>query len=158
MNAELDAHIRAHLHWGPLLGEDKIRFMALALCGEAGELANIVKKDWRGDPGDRRAKLVEELADVGARCRFAIRNVSQIEGCRAAPGMAQSRIGPATDNDLETQKAEVGLAKLPDRRGNGNARRAADRAKAAWLKLNQDRAAITNRAIQRAKYDARSIV
>lgn len=29
----------------------------------------------------------------------------------------------------------------------------ADLAKATWLKLNKDRAAITNRAIQRAKYD-----
>lgn len=31
---------------------------------------------------------------------------------------------------------------------------AADRAKAAWLKLNRERAGITNRAIQRAKYAA----
>jgi len=30
----------------------------------------------------------------------------------------------------------------------------ADKAKAAWLKLNQERATITNRAIQRAKYAA----
>lgn len=30
----------------------------------------------------------------------------------------------------------------------------ADRAKAAWLKLNKERAGITNRAIQRAKYAA----
>lgn len=29
----------------------------------------------------------------------------------------------------------------------------ADTAKAVWLKLNQNRAAIINRAIQRAKYD-----
>ncbi len=28
-----------------------------------------------------------------------------------------------------------------------------DLAKRAWLKLNKERAAITNRAIQRAKYD-----
>lgn len=34
--------------------------------------------------------------------------------------------------------------------------RAADQAKAAWLKLNKERAGITNRAIQRAKYAARS--
>lgn len=31
----------------------------------------------------------------------------------------------------------------------------ADRAKTAWLKLNKERASITNRAIQRAKYYAR---
>jgi phosphopantetheine adenylyltransferase len=29
---------------------------------------------------------------------------------------------------------------------------AADKAKSAWLKLNKERAGITNRAIQRAKY------
>jgi hypothetical protein len=33
---------------------------------------------------------------------------------------------------------------------------AADKAKAAWLKLNKERAGITNRAIQRAKYAAGS--
>lgn len=33
---------------------------------------------------------------------------------------------------------------------------AADRAKAAWLKLNKERAGITNRAIQRAKYATRA--
>lgn len=32
----------------------------------------------------------------------------------------------------------------------------ADLAKAEWLKLNRERAAITNRAIQRAKYHART--
>jgi K+-sensing histidine kinase KdpD len=31
---------------------------------------------------------------------------------------------------------------------------AADKAKARWLKLNKERAGITNRAIQRAKYAA----
>lgn len=33
---------------------------------------------------------------------------------------------------------------------------AADKAKSAWLKLNKERAGITNRAIQRAKYAART--
>ena len=65
MPSELRDHIKAHLYWGPLRGEDKLRFMVLALCGEAGELANLVKKDWRGDGGDRSEELIEELADVG---------------------------------------------------------------------------------------------
>ncbi len=67
MNDELQSHIREHLKWGPLKDEEKVRFMALALCGEAGELANLIKKDWRGDAGvpGRRAKIIEELADVG---------------------------------------------------------------------------------------------
>ena len=33
--------------------------------------------------------------------------------------------------------------------------KAADAAKATWLKVNRDRAAITNRAIQRAKFHAK---
>jgi NTP pyrophosphatase (non-canonical NTP hydrolase) len=46
--------------------EDK-RFLALALCGEAGEVANLIKKKWRGDDvPDFDAKLREELGDVYA--------------------------------------------------------------------------------------------
>jgi hypothetical protein len=33
---------------------------------------------------------------------------------------------------------------------------AADRAKSEWLRLNAERASITNRAIQRAKYHSRA--
>jgi NTP pyrophosphatase (non-canonical NTP hydrolase) len=44
---------------------EDLRFNALALCGEAGELANVVKKHWRGDPPP---EFIEscwgELADV----------------------------------------------------------------------------------------------
>lgn len=46
--------------------EEDIHFLALALCGEAGELANLIKKCWRGDRSLRNAEvdLAEELADV----------------------------------------------------------------------------------------------
>lgn len=40
-----------------------LNFFALAICGEAGELANLVKKRWRGeevDPNDIR----DEIADI----------------------------------------------------------------------------------------------
>lgn len=42
------------------------RFFSLALCGEAGELANIIKKEWRGDFAmDERLEDIEgELADI----------------------------------------------------------------------------------------------
>lgn len=30
---------------------DPAYYAALAICGEAGELANMMKKNWRGDPG-----------------------------------------------------------------------------------------------------------
>jgi NTP pyrophosphatase (non-canonical NTP hydrolase) len=43
-----------------------IRFLALAMAGEAGEAANVVKKAWRdGYPVDQ-AKLAEEIA--GTAC------------------------------------------------------------------------------------------
>jgi NTP pyrophosphatase (non-canonical NTP hydrolase) len=67
MTRAVDVHVA---HASPQVGrfgsDDDIRFFALALAGEAGELANVVKKAWRdGKPLDREAAL-EELA--GAAC------------------------------------------------------------------------------------------
>jgi|GEM_PF-3399669 len=42
---------------------DSTRFFTLALAGEAGELANLVKKGWRGDRLDLWA-MVKEMADI----------------------------------------------------------------------------------------------
>ena len=47
--------------------EDDIRFMALGLTGEAGELANFVKKRWRDGEGHDQA-IRYEVADV---CAYA---------------------------------------------------------------------------------------
>lgn len=58
---------------GPWTTYDK-RFLALALAGEVGELANYLKKEWRGDPVDYTPEIVKELADINiyldllARC------------------------------------------------------------------------------------------
>ena len=52
----------------PGTDEDR-RFLALALCGEAGELANLIKKEWRGSIIDREdwlAKVADEIGDVYA--------------------------------------------------------------------------------------------
>lgn len=40
-----------------------MNFLALAICGEAGELANLVKKAWRGDVVDPTA-IRDEIADI----------------------------------------------------------------------------------------------
>jgi NTP pyrophosphatase (non-canonical NTP hydrolase) len=40
-----------------------LHFLALAICGEAGELANLVKKMWRGDHVDT-ADIRDEIADI----------------------------------------------------------------------------------------------
>lgn len=48
---------------GPWTTYDK-RFLALALAGEVGELANYVKKEWRGDAEDHTDHIIKELADI----------------------------------------------------------------------------------------------
>jgi NTP pyrophosphatase (non-canonical NTP hydrolase) len=45
-------------------------FLTLALCGEVGELANLVKKDWRdlvlkpGQLPSREEEIRDEIADI----------------------------------------------------------------------------------------------
>jgi len=53
----------------PAYSEEVRHFLALALCGEAGELVNLIKKDWRGDITTHnmetwRKRIEEELVDV----------------------------------------------------------------------------------------------
>lgn len=65
---ELHNHIVLHLQHPFDAGPERIRFLTLALAGEAGEMANNVKKEWRGDDIDRAQwliKLKSELADIG---------------------------------------------------------------------------------------------
>ena len=66
MIRQLERMIAEHSKFGTMEGEERIRFFTLALCGEVGELANYVKKDWRGDDDviQRRVKIIEELADI----------------------------------------------------------------------------------------------
>jgi NTP pyrophosphatase (non-canonical NTP hydrolase) len=63
----VDVHARrAPPNVGPKGSDDDIRFLALAMAGEAGEAANIVKKAWRdGTPLDRE-KLAEEIAGTAS--------------------------------------------------------------------------------------------
>ena len=44
-------------------GKKKLEFLALAIAGEAGEMANVAKKQWR-DGKDRSPKLRAELPDL----------------------------------------------------------------------------------------------
>jgi NTP pyrophosphatase (non-canonical NTP hydrolase) len=49
---------------GSLTTEKEVfNFLALAICGEAGELANLVKKMWRGDNVDVN-EIYAEMADI----------------------------------------------------------------------------------------------
>jgi len=55
----------AAVHAGHKFDDKKhLFFLTLALCGETGELANIVKKVWRDKNSTSDEKLFDELADV----------------------------------------------------------------------------------------------
>jgi NTP pyrophosphatase (non-canonical NTP hydrolase) len=58
---EMHAKMTKHL-FAPFTSADE-RYLALCLCGEAGELANFIKKRWR-DGGDFTAEIRDEIADV----------------------------------------------------------------------------------------------
>jgi len=58
---ELHEKMTAHLF--PAYTNEDERFLALALCGEAGELANMIKKRWR-DGVDLTEEIKEEIADI----------------------------------------------------------------------------------------------
>jgi NTP pyrophosphatase (non-canonical NTP hydrolase) len=60
---ELHHHLLRHLEWAPPSPIDRLRYLALALAGEAGELANAVKKEWR-DGDNHRDAMVSEIADT----------------------------------------------------------------------------------------------
>lgn len=85
----LREYIREHSKWGPKQREERLCFFALAMCGETGELANFVKKAWRGDFGSLKKglatlqpKLVSEAADVGA---YAMMFLDLLSGGQLGP-------------------------------------------------------------------------
>lgn len=78
--------------------ESDIRFLALGLCGEAGELANFIKKRWRD--GDDHAQAIRyELADV---CAYAFMLAHTM-------GMTPDEIATVAE------KQQVFLAKMAER-------------------------------------------
>lgn len=58
---ELHEKMTAHLF--PAYSNTDERFLALALCGEVGELANNIKKRWR-DGVDLTEECRDEIADI----------------------------------------------------------------------------------------------
>jgi NTP pyrophosphatase (non-canonical NTP hydrolase) len=58
---ELHEKMTGHLF--PAYSNTDERFLALALCGEAGELANYIKKRWR-DGVDLSEEIRDEIADI----------------------------------------------------------------------------------------------
>ena len=63
ITAELHDTLAAHMEWDDMAHmspREKLRFLTLCVAGEAGETANEVKKEWRGDI--RNASSVEQMA------------------------------------------------------------------------------------------------
>lgn len=56
-------HERMTRHLFPAYSSTDERFLALALCGEVGELANFIKKRWRDD-ADLTEEIRDEIADI----------------------------------------------------------------------------------------------
>jgi hypothetical protein len=50
-------------HLFPSYSSTDERFLALGLCGEVGELANMIKKRWR-DGVDLTEEIRDEIADI----------------------------------------------------------------------------------------------
>jgi NTP pyrophosphatase (non-canonical NTP hydrolase) len=63
MTIIFDLHEQMTGHLFPAYSTADERYLALALCGEAGELANMIKKRWR-DGADLKAEIIEEIADI----------------------------------------------------------------------------------------------
>lgn len=58
-----EIHEKMTAHLFPSYASTDERFLALAICGEVGELANMIKKRWR-DGIDLAPEIREELADI----------------------------------------------------------------------------------------------
>lgn len=59
----LELHEKMTGHLFPAYSNQDERFLALALAGEVGELANMIKKRWR-DGVDLTEEIRDEIADI----------------------------------------------------------------------------------------------
>jgi NTP pyrophosphatase (non-canonical NTP hydrolase) len=85
-------HEKMTAHLFPPFSSTDERFLALALCGEVGEIANKVKKRWRDN-----ADLTEEIRNEIADARVYLELLAHCFGIS----------GAKLDHQVETKLAEV---------------------------------------------------
>ena len=88
-------------HLFPTYSSKDERFLALALCGEAGELANYIKKRWRDD-----ADLVEEIRDEIADIRVYLELLAKCFGIEGEK--LDQRVQAKLAKVVEKHKARLG--------------------------------------------------
>lgn len=69
----IDDHMLICPDWPP--DDPRGTFIATALAGEAGELLNMFKKEWRGGWTYHHSNLVDELGDVAAYALMLARHL-----------------------------------------------------------------------------------
>jgi len=78
----------------PVGSDEDIRFLALALGGEVGELQNLIKKIWRGDftLHERWTEIAGEMADVRVYLELFARACGyDLDGCVRAQALPKIR-------------------------------------------------------------------
>ena len=95
-------------HLFPAYSNTDERFLALALCGEAGELANMIKKRWRDD-----VDLTEEVRDEIADIRVYLELLAKCFGIEGEK--LDSRVKSKLEKVVERHKARKQVASATDK-------------------------------------------
>jgi NTP pyrophosphatase (non-canonical NTP hydrolase) len=97
-------------HLFPAYSNTDERFLALAICGEAGELANYIKKRWR-DGADLTEEIRDEIADIRVYLELLAKCFG-IEGAKL-----DDRVQSKLLKVVEKHKARLGEQTHPVRGG-----------------------------------------
>jgi NTP pyrophosphatase (non-canonical NTP hydrolase) len=84
---------------------DITNFLALAICGECGELANLIKKEWQGDAIDQQA-VRDEMADVRIYLEHLARHlgIDLDEACERKVEVVAARLAKKNNASVTKRK------------------------------------------------------